>query len=295
MRSISCIRFLFAFLIISALIGCDAGFPEQATSGEGPGHRQQALGLSPDQELTVGQQAYRQVLRENRGKVLPSDDPQVRRVRAVAVKIVRAAGIEPLQREINLHIKGYRFEWEANVIEDPRVNAFCLPGGKIAVYSAILRVTQNDDQLATVMSHEIGHALAHHSNERVTREQSGQVNVFLNKAFDRQQESEADHIGIFLMTFAGYNPEEAVRFWGRMRQLSQGREIPEILSDHPSDERRIHDIEHWVPRAEAAKRAFDKGNIASIDSPNRLAVALTRTPIPALHFSGVDLVLQEKK
>jgi len=170
-------------------------------------------------------------------------------------------------------MQGYRFEWEANVIEDRRVNAFCLPGGKIAVYSAILQVTQNDDQLATVLSHEIAHALAHHSNERVTREESGRVNVLLNKAFDRQQESEADHIGIFLMTFAGYNPEEATRFWERMRQLSQGREIPEILSDHPSDERRIRDIERWVPKAERAKRAFDKGNIASTDSPKRLADA----------------------
>jgi len=158
-------------------------------------------------------------------------------------------------------VKGYRFEWEANVIEDRRVNAFCLPGGKIAVYSGILAVTQNDDQLATVLAHETAHALAHHSNERVTRDESGRVSVFLNKAFDRRQESEADHIGIFLMTFAGYNPEEAPRFWARMQQLHQGREIPEILSDHPSDERRMQDIERWVPKAEAAKRAFDKGNI----------------------------------
>jgi metalloendopeptidase OMA1, mitochondrial len=266
-RSISCICFLFAFLLPLAITGCDAGLAEPPT-GEGPGHRQQVLALRPDQELAVGQQAYRQVLQEYRGRILPADDPRVRRVRAVVVRIVRAAGIEPLQREINLHVKGYRFEWEANVVEDRRVNAFCLPGGKIVVYSAILQVTQNDDQLATVLSHEIAHALAHHSNERVTREESGRVNVLLNKAFDRQQESEADHIGIFLMTFAGYNPEEATRFWERMRQLSQGREIPEILSDHPSDERRIRDIERWVPKAEAAKRAFDKGNIASARPTN---------------------------
>jgi predicted Zn-dependent protease len=239
--------------------GCDAGFPEE--KGEGPGHRPQHLALLPDQELAVGQQAYRQVLNENRSRILPADDPQVRRVRSVVVRIVRAAGIEPLQREINLHVKGYRFEWEANVLEDRRINAFCLPGGKIVVYSGILSVTQNDDQLAVVLAHETAHALAHHSNERVTREESGRVSVLLNKAFDRQQESEADHIGIFLMTFAGYNPEEAPRFWMRMQQISQGREIPEFLSDHPSDERRIHDIERWVPKAEAAKRAFDKGNV----------------------------------
>jgi predicted Zn-dependent protease len=259
LRSISSMYFLVAFLVLPTVAGCEVEFPQE--NGEGPGHRPQHLGLLPDQELAVGRQAYHQVLSENRGRILPGDDERVRRVRTVAARIVRAAGIEPLQREINLHVKGYRFEWEANVIEDRRVNAFCLPGGKIAVYSGILTVAQNDDQLATVLSHEIAHALAHHSNERVTRDESGRVNVFLGKAFDRQQESEADHIGIFLMTFAGYNPEEAIRFWGRMRQLSQGREIPEILSDHPSNERRMQDIEHWVPRAEAAKRAFDKGNI----------------------------------
>jgi predicted Zn-dependent protease len=177
--------------------------------------------------------------------------------------VVRAAGIEPLQREINLHLRGYRFEWEANVIADRRVNAFCLPGGKIAVYTGLLPVAQNDDQLSTVLSHEVAHALAHHSNERVTREESGHVGVLLNKAFDRQQESEADHVGVFLMTFAGYDPAEAVRFWVRMGRATQGAVIPEILSDHPSDERRVRDMERWVPMARAAKQAFDEGRIAS--------------------------------
>jgi predicted Zn-dependent protease len=273
-RLVSWVRVLFLAILpgLPLLAGCDLSFPEE--QGEGPGHRSQHLGLLPQQELSIGQQAYRQVLSENRGRIVPADDPRVRRVRAIAVKIIRAAGIEPLQREINLHVKGYRFEWEANVIDDRRVNAFCLPGGKIAVYSAILRVTENDDQLATVLSHEIAHALAHHSNERVTREESGRVNVFLDKAFDRQQESEADHIGIFLMTFAGYNPEEAVRFWMRMRQISQGREIPEFLSDHPSDEHRIRDIEGWVPRAERAKRTFDKGNVVGKGPGFQLLVAI---------------------
>jgi predicted Zn-dependent protease len=169
-----------------------------------------------------------------------------------------------LQREINLHLEGYRFEWEANVIADRRINAFCLPGGKIAAYTGILPVAQNDDQLATVLSHEIAHALAHHSNERVTRGESGRVNIFLNKAFDRRQESEADHIGVFLMTFAGYQPQEAIRFWVNMRRVNQGGAgISEILSDHPSDEQRIQNMEQWVPRALAGKKAFDEGRIAA--------------------------------
>jgi predicted Zn-dependent protease len=257
------LRFLLLVLAVTSFVGCDVGVPsEDGGGGEGPGHRRQYLALRPDQELELGEQAYHQVLSESRGRVLPSDDPRVQKVRDIGRRIVRAAGIEPLQREINLHVRGYRFEWEANVIADRRVNAFCLPGGKIVVYTGILPVAENDDQLATVLSHEIAHALAHHSNERLTRGQSGRLNLLLNKKFDRQQESEADHIGIFLMTFAGYDPEEAVRFWVRMSQLHQGSNIPEFLSDHPSDQQRIRDIQKWVPRALAAKKAFDEGRIA---------------------------------
>jgi predicted Zn-dependent protease len=242
--------------------GCGTDLPNQP--GEGPGHRAQQLGLRPEQELALGQQAYGQVLRESRRQLLAADDPRVQRVRGIAKRIVRAAGIRPLQREINLHLAGYRFEWEANVILDRRINAFCLPGGKIAVYTGILPVAENDDQLATVLSHEIAHALAHHSNERVSRGESGGFNVLLDKAFDRRQESEADHIGVFLMTFAGYQPEEAVRFWINMRRANPGGAgIPEFLSDHPSDERRIENMKQWVPKALAGKKAFDEGRIAA--------------------------------
>jgi predicted Zn-dependent protease len=252
---------LLAVVGFMASIGCEIDLPTEP--GEGPGRRAQQLGLRPEQELALGQQAYDEVLQRSRRQILPADDPRVQRVREIARRIVRAAGIRPLQREINLHLEGYDFEWAANVIADERVNAFCLPGGKIAVYTGILRVAENDDQLATVMSHEIAHALAHHSNERVTRDESGSVSVLLEKAFDRQQEAEADHIGVFLMTFAGYRPEEAVRFWVNMRRANAGGAgIPEILSDHPSDERRIQNMRQWVPRALAGKQAFDEGRIA---------------------------------
>ena len=90
---------------------------------------------------------------------------------------------------------------------------------------------------------------------------SGASGLLRRKAYDREQESEADHIGVFLMTFAGYNPQEAVQFWERMERLGGGR-LPEILSDHPSDARRMHDLQSWVPRARAAKEAFDEGRIA---------------------------------
>ncbi|HLW68820.1 MAG TPA: M48 family metallopeptidase [Gemmataceae bacterium] len=244
-----------------AALACSGGEPGQ---GEGPGHRAQTLGLSPGQELQLGRQAQKQILTnpDKYGRPLPDNSPEVQRVRRVAERIIRAAEIEPLQREMNLR-KGYKFEWDVHVLNKNVVNAFCLPGGKIFVYTGILRIIQDDDQLATVLAHEIGHALAHHSSERIAHDQmNGGSGGIWDKAFDRAQESEADHIGLFLMTFAGYDPDEAVRFWQRMERLSSGRAPPEILSDHPSDEHRIRDIEAWLPKAKAAKRAFDEGRIA---------------------------------
>ncbi len=155
-------------------LGCDV--PGGAGGeGEGPGHRAQRLALSPQQELQLGRQAYKAVLSNPReyGRVVPPDRPRCQRVRGIAERIIHAAQIEPLQREINLR-KGYLFEWEINVLDKNQVNAFCLPGGKMVVFQGLLRVTQNDDQLATVISHEIAHALAHHSSERVARQEMNQ-------------------------------------------------------------------------------------------------------------------------
>jgi metalloendopeptidase OMA1, mitochondrial len=254
---------------------------------EGPGHRSQHLALSPDQELALGRQAYDQVLSKAHAV---RDGPQVERVRQVSERIVKASEIEPLQREINLRIQGYRFDWEFNVLEDRHVNAFCLPGGKVAVFTGLLSVVQNDDQLATVLSHEIAHALAHHASERIDHQQMyetavqaaggvlGQMDPERRKEligllaagaqlgslpFDRRQESEADHIGLFLMTFAGYDPRQAIVLWEEMERLSSrhGRP-PEFLSDHPSDAQRIAKIREWLPQAEAAKKAWDEGRIA---------------------------------
>jgi metalloendopeptidase OMA1, mitochondrial len=237
---------------------------ERQSRGEGPGHRPQTLALDSQQELELGRKAYKQMLANPReyGRVLPADSPESRRVRGIARRIVQAAGIEPLQREINLR-RGYQFEWEVNVLDKEQINAFCLPGGKMGVFKGILRVAQNDDQVATVLSHEISHALAHHTSERLTRNQlnHGALGVIWSKSFDRKEESEADHIGLFLMTFAGYDPAEAVRFWEQM-QRAGGQQLPEILSDHPSGAHRIQNMRQWVPRAKDAKRAFDEGRIA---------------------------------
>jgi metalloendopeptidase OMA1, mitochondrial len=263
---------------------------------EGPGHRAQRLGLSPQDEYQLGVRAYAEVLNEAREKnTLVTHGPAVQRVADVGQRIATVAAGDSrmsrlLRREINIHIEGYRFDWEFNVINSNQVNAFCLPGGKVVVFTGLLALVDRegrgrDDWLATVLGHEIAHALAHHASERLAREslteRAGQVVAsgigtispeerdrllkvlavggrFGSLPFDRRQESEADHIGVFLMAFAGYDPHAAVGFWEVMAE--HGSNVPEILSDHPSDARRIAELRVWADKAAAAKQAFDSGN-----------------------------------
>ncbi len=242
----------FALLAVLWLAGCSGG------QGEGPGHRQQTLALSAEQEVELGREAYKQILGQS--EVVRSG-PEVDRVVRVGRRIAKAVEIEPLMREINLHVDNARFEWEYSVLRSDQVNAFCLPGGKICVFTGLLGVVRSDDQLAAVLAHEVSHALAHHTSERIARERTRGGGI-LSLSYDRQQESEADHIGVFLMTFAGYDPQQAVVFWQEMQQLHGRRtQLPEILSDHPSDARRTQLLETWVPLARAAKRALDEGHV----------------------------------
>lgn len=254
-------------VVCMLLTGCGPGFGPESGAGEGPGRRQQELALTPQQELDLGRKAYREILSQYHGHILPLDDPKVEQSRRVTSRIIKATGIEPLQRETHLRLKGYRFEWEVNVLQSDQINAFCLPGGKIAVFTGLFRLVQNDDQLATVLSHEIAHALAHHASERVAREHgdsegSSILGFFINKKHDREQEKEADHIGVFLMTFAGYDPRQAIVFWEHMAQAHAGRGVSAILSDHPTDEQRIRDMQEYVRMALAGKKAFDEGRVA---------------------------------
>jgi predicted Zn-dependent protease len=171
------------------------------------------------------------------------------------------------------------YRWEFKVIEDDRqVNAFALPGGKVAVYTGILPVTRDDAGLATVMGHEVAHAIARHGGERVSQGLLVQMGLAAAQAamangdprtveqvtgllgagaalgiilpFSRAQESEADRLGLIYMAKAGYDPRAAVSFWQRMEQAARGRRSPpEFLSTHPSHGARIKQIEQWIPEA----------------------------------------------
>lgn len=173
----------------------------------------------------------------------------------------------------------YDFDWQFTLVEEDQINAWCMPGGKVAIYSGILPVTKNEAGLATVMGHEIAHAIAKHSAERMsqsivaqaggaavgiaTAEKSNTTRAVINTAYglggqlallsySRNQESEADRLGLVFMAIAGYNPNEAVGFWERMSQAKQssgGGAPPEFLSTHPSDARRINDIQKLIPEA----------------------------------------------
>ena len=186
------------------------------------------------------------------------------------------------KRLIDAAEKNYHpgFKWEVTTIDDPKtLNAWCLPGGKIAVYSGILPVTQDDTGLAVVLAHEISHALAHHGAERASRSELMQLGeagllaavnagepqatqtaaaligigsqVGVELPFSRQQESEADHIGLVLMAKAGYDPARAVDFWQRMIAANQGAEPPKLLSDHPPSAERVDAIKRELPEAQA--------------------------------------------
>jgi predicted Zn-dependent protease len=169
------------------------------------------------------------------------------------------------------------YQWEYHLVQSDEINAWCMPGGKIVVYTGILPITQTEGGLATVMGHEVAHALLNHGQQRMSAgvlQELGAagLNVFTAGAspenqqlamtaygvgsqlfgtlpFSRSHESEADHYGLILMTIAGYDPDEAVPFWERMASLSAGASTPEFLSTHPSDARRIHQLQSWITEA----------------------------------------------
>jgi predicted Zn-dependent protease len=223
--------------------------------------RQQLMLVSESQEAVLGEEAYRQILRGS--VVLPEgaavkDSEANRIVRRVGERIAQAANRPD-------------YSWEFKIINDPDiVNAFCVPGGKVAVYTGIFPVARDEAGLAVILGHEIAHALERHAGERMSQAQlvgagmavagaSGLdpqilqalglgANVGLVLPFSRSQESEADHVGLILMAKAGYDPRIALEVWERMGQKERGAP-PEFLSTHPGYETRIQQLTDWMPEA----------------------------------------------
>lgn len=219
-------------------------------------------------------QQYGTFLKENK---VVSGTADAKRVETVGMKIKLAAEKYLTYLGQTQYLNGY--QWEYKLIDSKEVNAWCMPGGKIVVYTGILPITKDETGLATVMGHEVSHALANHGAQRMSAAQlqelgavgvavatggqsdekqqmwqqyyglGSQVGVML--PFSRSHESEADKIGLTLMAIAGYNPDEAIVFWQRMSAQSTGQSPPEFLSTHPSDATRIANLKALIPEAKA--------------------------------------------
>ncbi|MBV8391997.1 MAG: M48 family metallopeptidase [Alphaproteobacteria bacterium] len=233
--------------------------------------RSQVMLVSEEEERQMGLLAFRQVQsREPHSHDIATNDL----VAKVGARIASAVETPPPNMW-----KAPQYRWEFEVVESREVNAACLPGGKIVVYTGILPVSRDEAGMATVMGHEVAHALARHSAERLSDQKLiaaatviAAVGLATNKRtagltpaamaamglgarygimlpMNRTQESEADHIGLILMALAGYDPHEAIGFWERMLKMTHGQGGSSWSSTHPSDAQRIADIKTWVPEA----------------------------------------------
>jgi len=218
--------------------------------------------ISDSEADALGVEAYQKVVSESR---LITSGPEYDQVRRVGGRIAAAADNPD-------------FKWEFCLIDAPKtVNAFCLPGGKIAVYNGLLPITKDDTGLAVVLAHETAHAIARHGAERMTDQLAIQLGgaglqqllqqkspamqqvvmtafgvgttVGVMLPFSRSLENEADHIGLVFMAKAGYDPRQAPEFWRRMIAASSGANPPAFLGDHPSDATRVQNLQKWMPEA----------------------------------------------
>lgn len=262
------IKFLLALVLTMTLFSCGTTSTVPITG------RKHSLSVSDSQVLALSNQEYTKYMSTAK---LSTNAAQTAMVKRVGQRLANAV-------DNYLKNNGYanevnNFQWEFNLVQNDEVNAFCMPGGKIVVYTGLLPVTKNETALAIVLGHEIAHAVAKHSAEQMSKQYRQQVatsiggavlnqvsagagdvasNIastafsFANAKYSRANESEADHMGLIFAAMAGYDPNEAVTFWTRMANANSGSQqagLQSWLSDHPSDEKRVRDIKGWLPEA----------------------------------------------
>ena len=256
--------YLALFLILSlVLLACST----VAVTGR------KQLNLIPSSTmLSMSTEQYGEFLNANK---LSQDGEKTQMVKGVGARIQKAVEQYYADRGISDKLKDY--DWQFNLVESEEVNAWCMPGGRVVVYTGILPITKDESGLAVVMGHEIAHAIAQHGNERMSQGLLTQLGgIALSKAleekpeqtqqlwmaafgvgaqvgvllpYSRLHESEADHLGLIFMAMAGYDPNVAVGFWERMAKMKGGAAPPEFLSTHPSDKTRIKKIKALIPEA----------------------------------------------
>jgi predicted Zn-dependent protease len=287
--------------LIPVVIGlAAAGFVALKGCEDAPFGGKRVINVSIDQEMQLGAQAFQDVMEKEYNNLLPDDHKYSRVVQKVGQRLqiaaknpvfIRAVAGNNKRLEEELFKLASEFKWRYKVVESDQLNAFCLPGGYIVFYTAILPVCKNEHGVATVMGHEIAHALARHGAQRMSQAKIAQIgqtavatslgnmhpaaqekvlaamgvgtNLTMLK-FGRNHETEADHIGLFMMAAADYDPEESVAFWGRMQEATGGKSRgPEYLSTHPGPENRIAALKSWQEVArlirDEAKRVTGPG------------------------------------
>ncbi len=260
------VRLLLLSVVAAILTSCGTTSTVPITG------RKQNIIVSDEQVLSLSNQEYQQYMQTAKKSTNTTNTAMVKRVgQNLAKAVVSFLNSNGMGAEVS------QYQWEFNLVQDTQVNAFCLPGGKIVVFEGLLPVTQDEASLAIVLGHEIAHAVAKHSAERLSNAykqeyglqilgalatgagvsnemvQLGQLvastgGQFFTAGFSRKQESEADHMGLIFAAMAGYDPQVAVTFWQRMSQATGGGSSS-LLSDHPSDADRISNLQGWMSEA----------------------------------------------
>jgi len=258
-------RVTFIFLLALTIVACS----KNAVTGRSQ------LKLLPESELqSMASSQYRDFLSSNK-VVSASANHDADMVTRVGQRIKNAVESYYASKGLSKELEGYK--WEYHLVENKEANAWCMPGGKIVVYTGLLPYTQNEAALAVVMGHEVSHAIFQHGNERMSQQMGAEaVNVGLQVAlankpaetqnlflaafgagaqvgvllpFSRKHELEADHYGLIWAAMAGYNPQEAIPLWERMEKAGGGQRPPEFLSTHPSEGKRIDELKKYMPEA----------------------------------------------
>ena len=251
-------------------------------------HRRRFNIVGPAKEAEAGKMMYQQTMQQYGNQILPAYHPKSRMVQRVLNRLIPHSGLEDEQ-------------WEVHVIEDPMKNAFVIPGGKVFVFSGILDVCQDDDGLAAVLGHEIAHNVAHHAAERMSKSNillgvvmagflligvdPGIGNILTEFAFtrpgSRSQESEADYIGLLMMSESCYRPGAAMDLWARMEEEEKNAP-PQFMSTHPSNHNRLEQIRQWLPEAEAKRDSSECSTMMGYGMYTKLAEGTLR--LVANHF-----------
>lgn len=292
---------LFLLSMFSAIIvGCGTTSTVPITG------RQQTLMVSDGEVLSLSTQQYQEFMKTAKTSTNATNTAMVKRVgQKLATAVTNYLNANGMSADVQ------NFAWEFNLVQDPSVNAWCMPGGKIVVYEGLLPVTQDEASLAIVLGHEIAHAVARHSAEQLStqmRQQNimqvgtvlaGAVGMgektqsiiqtaaalnfnFGNLKYSRDHESEADYMGLIFAAMAGYDPQVAISFWQRMASASTNQQA-EFFSDHPSDETRIKNIQAWMPQA---LKYYNGGGATTTTKSTGKATSAKTSSTKTLHISS---------